>query len=276
MTIRLRFAMHGVRNNRILHLVAIDQRKRRNARPLELLGVYQHRIQQNAPQPVKRMNWAVDRIKFWLDHGALPSDAVSRVLEVGGIIKRTAVELEEFTKQELLDKERLAEEQKDAARRRREEEAAQTVADADPEAPLRKFMTSVKEWQDRQAEEIAEDNQGNRSERYPRGWQQATRDPLIIRESIEDAQLYNQSDDGSNQSLRRKPSNEQFYNQFDRGSGQSFQRKPSNERFYNQFDHGSNQSWRRTPSNGESMFATTSNAMLDVTRDDPQSASRRR
>lgn len=82
MPIRLRFAIHGVRNNRVLHLVAIDQRKRRNARPLELLGKYYPRVEQNTQQPVKRMEWALDRLRFWLDHGALPSEAVARLLRV--------------------------------------------------------------------------------------------------------------------------------------------------------------------------------------------------
>ena len=82
MTIRLRFAIHGVRNNRIMHLVAIDQRKRRNARPLELLGKYYPRVEQDTDKPVKRMEWALDRVRFWLDHGALPSDSVARLLHV--------------------------------------------------------------------------------------------------------------------------------------------------------------------------------------------------
>ncbi|KZW00646.1 hypothetical protein EXIGLDRAFT_588685, partial [Exidia glandulosa HHB12029] len=82
MTIRLRFAVHGVRNNRIMHLVAIDQRKRRNARPLELLGKYYPRVEPNLQQPVKRMEWALDRVRFWLDHGAVPSEAVTRMLTV--------------------------------------------------------------------------------------------------------------------------------------------------------------------------------------------------
>lgn len=82
MPIRLRFAVHGVRNHRIFHLVAIDQRRRRNARPLELLGKYYPRVEENVQTPVKRMEWAVDRVRFWLDHGALPTEAVERVLRI--------------------------------------------------------------------------------------------------------------------------------------------------------------------------------------------------
>jgi small subunit ribosomal protein S16 len=40
MAIRLRLAMHGLRHRKVFHLVAIDNRQRRDANPAELLGVY--------------------------------------------------------------------------------------------------------------------------------------------------------------------------------------------------------------------------------------------
>ena len=78
MTVRLRLAIHGVRHNRIFHLVAIDQRKRRNAKPIELLGVYRQRVEPNSPH--KSVEWSVDRIKYWLGVGAQPSDSVVKLL----------------------------------------------------------------------------------------------------------------------------------------------------------------------------------------------------
>ena len=78
MTVRLRLAIHGVRHNRIFHLVAIDQRKRRNAKPIELLGVYRPRVEPQSPH--KSVEWSVDRIKYWLGVGAQPSDSVVKLL----------------------------------------------------------------------------------------------------------------------------------------------------------------------------------------------------
>ena len=78
MTVRLRLAVHGVRHNKIFHLVAIDQRKRRNAKPIELLGVYRPRVEPNNPN--KSVEWSVDRIKYWLGVGAQPSDSVVKLL----------------------------------------------------------------------------------------------------------------------------------------------------------------------------------------------------
>jgi len=78
MAVRLRLAVHGVRNNRIFHLVAVDERKRRNAKPIELLGVYRPRVEPKSPH--KSVEWSVDRIKYWLGVGAQPSDPVVKLL----------------------------------------------------------------------------------------------------------------------------------------------------------------------------------------------------
>ncbi|KAF7785067.1 hypothetical protein Agabi119p4_1232 [Agaricus bisporus var. burnettii] len=84
MAIRLRFAVHGLRNNRVLHLVAVDHRKARDARPAELLGVYRHRVEETGGK--KSLEWSVDRIRYWLKNGAMPSPPVVRLLEMGGIL----------------------------------------------------------------------------------------------------------------------------------------------------------------------------------------------
>ncbi|KAF8922664.1 ribosomal protein S16 domain-containing protein, partial [Mucidula mucida] len=101
MPIRLRFALHGTRNNRIFHLVAINSRHARNAAPAELLGIYDPRlpatihpdgtrrtpntynIKQN---PAKTIRWSVDRIRYWLSVGAVPTKSVAHLLEAGGIL----------------------------------------------------------------------------------------------------------------------------------------------------------------------------------------------
>lgn len=86
MAIRLRFAMHGIRNHRILHLVAIDHRKARNAKPAELLGVFKPCIE--GPQGKKSLEWSVDRIRYWLQVGAVPSRSVMGLLELVRVRKK--------------------------------------------------------------------------------------------------------------------------------------------------------------------------------------------
>ncbi|KAH9004350.1 ribosomal protein S16 domain-containing protein [Lactarius hatsudake] len=85
MPVRLRLSLHGYRNNRIFHLVATDLRKRRDAKPIELLGIYDPRL--GAGQEHKTMQWSVERILYWLEKGgAQPSKPVVKLLEKGGII----------------------------------------------------------------------------------------------------------------------------------------------------------------------------------------------
>ena len=80
MPVRLRFSLHGRRNNRIFHLVATDLRKRRDAKPIELLGVYDPRL--GLGQEHKTMHWSVERILYWLEKGgAQPSKPVVKLLE---------------------------------------------------------------------------------------------------------------------------------------------------------------------------------------------------
>lgn len=71
--------MHGLRNNRYFHLVAIDHRKARNAKPNELLGIYKPRLDGTGGE--KTLEWSVNRIKYWLHMGAVPSKAVLDLLE---------------------------------------------------------------------------------------------------------------------------------------------------------------------------------------------------
>lgn len=100
MSIRLRLARHGQRNAPVYHIVALQAHKPRNARPLEKLGEYDpvarlksvqdipmaNRIfghkQKKAPEIVeKRIEWDVERIKWWLGNGAEPTKTVLRLLE---------------------------------------------------------------------------------------------------------------------------------------------------------------------------------------------------
>ncbi|KAI8980728.1 ribosomal protein S16, partial [Trametes punicea] len=84
MAVRLRMAVHGLRNNRIFHLVAVNQRQRRNAKPIELLGVYNPRLKPG--EKTKTIEWSVQRIQYWLRVGATPSKSVTKLLQMGGVL----------------------------------------------------------------------------------------------------------------------------------------------------------------------------------------------
>jgi len=103
MAVRLRFALHGPRHNRIFHLVAIDQRRRRNAKPIETLGVFDPRLRPG--EDTKTVEWSVDRIKYWLGVGAQPSKTVVKLLTWGGVIPPDSYYHKEFLKERKDDSE---------------------------------------------------------------------------------------------------------------------------------------------------------------------------
>ena len=83
MAIRLRLAMHGCRHRRVFHLVAIDSQLRRDAKPAELLGVYDpHTKEDNA----RVIRWSVNRIRYWLSVGATPSKSALKMLELASTL----------------------------------------------------------------------------------------------------------------------------------------------------------------------------------------------
>ena len=82
MPIRLRFALRGTRHKRVFHLVAIHKSQRRDAKPSETLGIYDPHMTNG--QTHKTIQWSVDRIRYWLHVGAVPSKSVSKLLEMAG------------------------------------------------------------------------------------------------------------------------------------------------------------------------------------------------
>jgi small subunit ribosomal protein S16 len=97
MVVRLRLARPPGHTRKTTHfnLVAVDIRKRRDAKPIEIVGVYDpvpHQVKR--PQPLgappvlsrepekleKRIEWSVGRIRYWLSVGAQPSETVASLL----------------------------------------------------------------------------------------------------------------------------------------------------------------------------------------------------
>jgi len=85
MAIRLRMAMHGRAHKKVFHIVAIDSKLRRDAKPTELLGIYDpHSTEEKNPRVVR---WSVDRLRYWLGVGAVPSNSVAKLLQLGQILQ---------------------------------------------------------------------------------------------------------------------------------------------------------------------------------------------
>lgn len=72
--VKLRLMRAGARKRPFYRIVAIDQRDRRDGRPLEFLGTYDP-----LTQP-ERVALRADRIEVWLARGAQMSDAVRALM----------------------------------------------------------------------------------------------------------------------------------------------------------------------------------------------------
>jgi small subunit ribosomal protein S16 len=71
----------GRTNYSFFRLNAIDSRTARDGRVIEQLGYYDPRNKDKAKQFVANL----DRCKYWLDVGAVPSGTVSSLLKKGGL-----------------------------------------------------------------------------------------------------------------------------------------------------------------------------------------------
>lgn len=81
MAVKLRLKRMGRTNHAFFRLNAIDSRSPRDGRVIEELGYYDPTHKDQAKQFVAKL----DRCKYWLDTGAVPSETVSSLLKKSGV-----------------------------------------------------------------------------------------------------------------------------------------------------------------------------------------------
>ena len=85
MAIKIRLARGGSKKRPFYRVVAADSRSPRDGRFIEKLGTYNPLLPKDSEERVK-MN--MERIQFWLDQGAQPTDRISRFLEAAGVVAK--------------------------------------------------------------------------------------------------------------------------------------------------------------------------------------------
>jgi len=85
MAMKIRLARGGSKKRPHYSIVAADSRMPRDGRFLEKLGTYNPLLPKDSEHRVKM---DVERIKYWLDQGAQPSDRISRFLEAAGVLDK--------------------------------------------------------------------------------------------------------------------------------------------------------------------------------------------
>jgi small subunit ribosomal protein S16 len=81
MAVRIRLRRTGRKKAPMFRIVVADSRSPRDGKFIEIVGQYAPRQGENA------LNLRTDRVNFWLDHGALPTDTVRSILRRAGILK---------------------------------------------------------------------------------------------------------------------------------------------------------------------------------------------
>ena len=85
MAMKIRLARGGSKKRPFYRIVAADSRMPRDGRFIEKLGTYNPLLPKDSEERVK-MN--LERIQYWMDQGAQPTDRVSRFLEAAGVVEK--------------------------------------------------------------------------------------------------------------------------------------------------------------------------------------------
>ncbi len=83
MAMKIRLARGGSKKRPFYRIVAADSRMPRDGRFIERLGTYNPLLAKDSEERVK-MN--VERIQYWMGHGAQPTDRIQRMLEAAGVV----------------------------------------------------------------------------------------------------------------------------------------------------------------------------------------------
>jgi len=85
MAMKIRLARGGSKKRPFYRIVASDSRMPRDGRFIEKLGTYNPLLPKDSEERVKM---DIERIQYWMSHGAQPTDRVARMLEAAGVMPK--------------------------------------------------------------------------------------------------------------------------------------------------------------------------------------------
>lgn len=95
MAVKLRLRRMGKKKQPIYKVVAADSRSPRDGKFLEAVGVY------NPLTEPHTVDFKEDRLKYWLDNGAQPTDTVKSLLSQKGIILKRELEKKKLPEEKI-------------------------------------------------------------------------------------------------------------------------------------------------------------------------------
>jgi len=79
MAVKIRLARHGAKKRPFYRIVVADSESPRDGRFLEMVGTYNPLME---PAEVSFKN---ERVKYWMDQGALPTNTVKNLIKKGDL-----------------------------------------------------------------------------------------------------------------------------------------------------------------------------------------------
>ena len=87
MSVKIRLSRGGAKKRPYYFIVAATTSAPRDGRYIEQVGTFDPMLKKD---DANRVKLDLERCKYWLSVGALPTDRVARLLDAAGLMKRTA------------------------------------------------------------------------------------------------------------------------------------------------------------------------------------------
>ncbi len=84
MAVKIRLARHGAKKKPFYRVVVANSEARRDGRFLEIVGTY------NPLREPAEVTLKDDRVKYWMEQGATPTDTVKSLLRRQGVLAQPA------------------------------------------------------------------------------------------------------------------------------------------------------------------------------------------
>jgi small subunit ribosomal protein S16 len=123
MSVKIRLSRGGAKKRPYYFIVAATTSSPRDGRYIEQVGTFDPMLKK---EDANRVKLNLERCKYWLSVGALPTDRVARLLDAAGLVKRTPSN----NPQKAKPKKKRVEREAAAAQKAKEAAAAPSAAEA--------------------------------------------------------------------------------------------------------------------------------------------------
>ena len=152
--LKIRMSRGGAKKRPIYKIVIADSRKPRDGRFIEKVGFFNPLLPKEKKE---RLSLDIDRIKYWLEKGARPSDRIARFLGEANVIPKPAQKnnpIKAKPKKKAQERLAAAEEAKKASEEATKAEAEKSAESPQPETKPQAETTAPKEEKDSKEKKV--------------------------------------------------------------------------------------------------------------------------